>query len=156
MTFEINSAGLYMMIALLWAAMRVIRGLTTRQFDFKRELAVTLFFVCFCACFPTAVRTLPLYLEKTLKANFVPIVTALLMISEGGGLPLQPLIRSVQLMLCGQCGGFHPVGFFPRGALPGFALRLESASARGGFSLVIEVLQVACWPCACLMWTIFS
>ncbi len=45
---EINSAGLYLAITILWAAMRLIRALATRQFDLKRELVVTLLFVFLC------------------------------------------------------------------------------------------------------------
>ena len=142
MTFEINSAGLYLMIALLWAAMRVIRGLTTRQFDFKRELAVTLFFVFLCLLSYRLFEPFRFNLEKTLKANFVPIVNSLLMIQRAEATRYQPLIRIVQLLLVGNVVVFIPVGFFPavlfRDLRSGWKMLLLGAA----FSLVVETLQV--------------
>jgi hypothetical protein len=76
MTFEINSAGLYLVIILLWAAMRLIRGLATRQFDLKRELVVTLLFVFLCLLSYRLFEPFRFNLERNLRANFVPIVTA--------------------------------------------------------------------------------
>lgn len=142
MTFEINSAGLYLAISLLWAAMRIIRGLATRKFDLKRELVVTLLFVFLCLLSYRLFEPFRFNLERNLKANFVPIVNSLLMIQRAEATRYQPLIRIVQFLLIGNLVVFMPIGMLAAVLFKDFRSGWKMLLIGAGFSLVIEILQV--------------
>lgn len=142
MTFEINSAGLYLAITLLWLTLRIIRGLATRQFDLKRELVVMLLFAFLCLLSYRLFEPFRFNLERNLKANFVPIVNSLLMIQRAEATRYQPLIRIVQFLLLGNLLVFMPIGMLAavlfRDLRSGWKMLLLGA----GFSLIVETLQV--------------
>jgi glycopeptide antibiotics resistance protein len=141
MTFEINSAGLYLAITILWAAMRLIRGLATRQFDLKRELVVTLMFVFLCLLSYRLLEPFRFNLERNLKANFVPIVNSLLMIQRAEASRYQPLIRIVQFLLLGNLVVFMPIGMLISVLFKDLRSGWKMLLLGAGFSLVVETLQ---------------
>ena len=142
MTFEINSAGLYLAISILWAAMRLIRGLTTKQFDLKRELAVTLLFVFLCLLSYQLFEPFRFNLERNLRANFIPIVNSLRMIQRADTARYPPLIRIVLFLLVGNLVAFVPIGILAAVLFKDLRSGWKMLLLGAAFSLVVETLQV--------------
>lgn len=142
MTFEMNSAGFYLVITLMWAAMRVVRWLATRKFDLRRELVVTLLFVFLCLLSYRLFEPFRFNFEKILKANLVPVVNSLLMLQRAEASRYQPLIRIVRFLLLGNPVVFMPIGMLAAILFKDLRSGWKMLFIGAGFSLVVETLQV--------------
>ena len=142
MTFEINSAGFYLVIIGVWAGMRVIRALATRQFDLKRELIVTLLFVFLCLLSYHLFEPFRFNFEKNVRANFVPLVNSLLMLQRAQASRYPPLIRTVRFLLLGNLVVFMPIGMLTAILFKDLRSGWKMFLLGAGFSLLFETLQM--------------
>ena len=140
--FEIDSARFYLVISVIWVALRMIRGLATRKFDLKREILVTLLFAFLCILSYRVFEPFRFGLEGSNKANFIPIVNSLKMIRTANATEYVPLIRLVQVLLLGNLLVFVPFGLSVSILFKSLRSGWKMLLIGAGLSLTIELLQL--------------
>ncbi|NLW72273.1 MAG: VanZ family protein [Chloroflexi bacterium] len=140
--FEIESDRFYIILAAVWVAARMIRGIMTRRFNPKREIVVNLLFVFLCMLSYRVFEPFTFKLEHSTKPNLVPIINSLRMIRTAKETGYQPIIRIVRVLLLGNLLVFVPVGMMVsllfRKLRAGWKMLLIGM----GISLLIEALQL--------------
>ena len=140
--FEIDSARFYLVISIIWIALRIIRGLATRKFDLKREILLSVLFAFLCILSYRVFEPFRFVLEKANKHNLIQVVNSLKMIRTANATEYLPLIRLVQILLLGNLLIFTPIGFLVsilfKGLRSGWKMLLVGVSV----SLIIEILQL--------------
>lgn len=140
--FEIESARFYMILAAVWVAARIIRGMVTRRFELKREIVVNLLFVFLCLLSYRVFEPFTFKLGHSTKPNLVPIINSLRMIRTANETGYQPMIRIVRFLLLGNLLVFVPVGLIVsllfRKLRAGWKMLLIGMAT----SLLIEALQL--------------
>lgn len=140
--FEIDSARFYMVISVIWIALRIIRGLTTRKFDLSREILVNLLFIFLCFLSYRVFEPFRFVLEKANKPNLIPVVNSLKMLRTANATEYKPLIRIVQILLLGNLLIFVPIGFLVSILFRDLRSSWKILLVGAGISLTIEVLQL--------------
>lgn len=140
--FEIDSARFYMVISVIWVALRIIRGLTTRKFDLKREILVSLLFAFLCFLSYRVFEPFRFVLEKANKPNLIPVVNSLKMIRTANATEYLPLIRIVQILLIGNLLIFVPIGLLAGILFKDLRSGWKMLLVGVGISLTIEILQL--------------
>lgn len=140
--FEIDSTRFYLVISLIWVALRIIRGLTTKKIDLKREIMVSMLFAFLCFLSYRAFEPFRFVLEKPNKPNLIPIVNSLKMLRTANETEYLPLIRLVQLLLLGNLLIFMPIGLLVSILFKDLRSGWKMLLVGGVISLTIEILQL--------------
>ena len=140
--FDIDSTRFYLVISVIWIALRMIRGLATKKFDLKRELLVDLLFAFLCMLSYRVFEPFRFNFEDSGKVNLVPIINSLKMIRNANATEHVPMIRLVQLLLWGNLLVFVPVGFAVSVLFKNLRSTWKMLLVGAGLSVTIEVLQL--------------
>lgn len=140
--FEIDSTTFYLVICLMWIALRFIRALATRNFDLNRELVAGILFIFLCLLSYRVFEPFRFTLEKVNKPNLIPVINSLRMIRTAAATQHEPLIRLVQVLLWGNLLIFTPIGFLVSVLFKGLRSSWKILLVGAAISITIETLQL--------------